>query len=467
MDNTTPAALRKAVNSIFLKAIWVTEIGFERCVFIEMPELMASNGQGTMATDGRVVYYHPSCLKWQAAFIEGVIVHEWLHGALMHPERFAVLPEKNHKVANIAMDAIVNAMCIEWGFKLPEGAIDMPEGRTHTFEQLYAKLMGKKKQGPEPQKGKGKGGDGQGESEGDQGGDSGGDSEGEGEGEGSGDKDDAGQDQEGEGKGGGDDEKEGDGDEEGKGKSGSGNSAKDAKPEPAKGPPKPTLGERDIHKAPSRGSQAEDKAAEERGNAAIVRAVATAKAHGKDPLGLGLAVAGWGESKVSWREQLAAYATQRSNEDWSYMKTNGSYAAMNVIVPGRYSKTIGDIIVVRDTSGSLYSRQKEVMTEVAGIITQCNPTRVIIIDCDAEVHRVLEFEPWMPLPTDALGGGGTDFRPAFEEVAKRYPDVGLMVFVTDLMGDFPSSPPPYPVIWCGIENGNLKPPFGDFVEVAD
>jgi predicted metal-dependent peptidase len=126
---------------------------------------------------------------------------------------------------------------------------------------------------------------------------------------------------------------------------------------------------------------------------------------------------------------------------------------------------MGDVIIVRDTRGSLMDKQAEIVAEAVAILSECRPTRTIIIDCDAQVHQVVEIGPGENMPTRALGGGGTDFRPVFTEVTKRQYQPEVMVFVTDLFGDFPDAPPGYPVLWALVGACNQVPPWGSHVVI--
>jgi len=438
MKYTTHPLIEVAVRRIVLEYPWLTELCFDRAdSFVENNTITASNGQGTMATDGVTVFYHPDVVKWPIKKLQGVCVHEWLHGALDHPKRLKGIPKKYRKYMNMAADDPINKMVIEWGLELPEGHVDLPWTTPEmTVPEIYARLI---ENLPEEE-----GEDEEGEPG--EGGDEGGEGDGEG-------KDEEGED---EGAGGGKpEEKPGKGKKPGR--SGSGT-------------PKPTLEPGDLRPPPAEVGPP-DKAKEEddanRKQAQLARIAAAAKQAGKLPAGLGMLVNDWLKPKVSWREKLASLSTQVTSQGWSYLKTNDSYRAVGAYVPGRRSRSLGDIVVVRDTSGSLCCKQGEVLAEVRGIIEQANPSRIILIDCDASVHRVMELEPTDAMPTDALGGGGTDFRPVFKLVEEKYPDTTSMVFITDLYGTFPENQPPYLVVWATIESGGQKPPFGEHVVIED
>jgi len=94
-------------------------------------------GLGTFATDGQSIRYDPTFAeKLTDEEITGVMAHEILHCALLHPFR---LGTRNMTQANIAMDYAINIELHKAGFKMPEGVIppDMQYDRM-AWEQIYA-----------------------------------------------------------------------------------------------------------------------------------------------------------------------------------------------------------------------------------------------------------------------------------------------------------------------------------------
>lgn len=107
--------------------------------------------------------------------------------------------------------------------------------------------------------------------------------------------------------------------------------------------------------------------------------------------------------------------------------------------------------------------------EMAGILEDVRPQRLVIMWCDAQVHRVDEVEEAQDLnhirAKGAPGGGGTSFEPVFDEINKMGITPDALVYLTDGYGSFPK-PVPYTVIWGNISPpGAVKYPFGDVVDV--
>jgi len=111
--------------------------------------------------------------------------------------------------------------------------------------------------------------------------------------------------------------------------------------------------------------------------------------------------------------------------------------------------------------------------EMNGICADLNPERLIIMWCDAHVHRVdeledvedlLEYKEVIDGDGGPGGGGGTSFVPVFEMVAEMGLQPDMLVYLTDMAGTFPKVEPDYPVIWGSIYPCDNQP-FGEVVHV--
>lgn len=379
--------ITRAVCRIFEFRPFLMEIGISMLEFVETEDC-AFHGVPTMATDGKKVFYHPAVLKaWPLHEIQGVIVHEWLHGALLHCHRYSKLNVQSKETYNIAADYVVNDMVAEFKFSLPADSLVCPSKyKGWAVEPIYYDLL-------KDRKGKSGGSTG-----------------------GGGDK-----------------------------------------------PGKATFGGGDLRDPPP-GTPVDTKGQEEQAMAQMVRLAKQAKQMGCCPAGLDIMVKDWLAPRVDWREQLCHLATICARSGWSYVRNHASYRAMNIYVPGRYSRELGDVVIVRDTSGSLYSKQDEVTAEARGALVLARPRKIVLMDCDASVHRVVELGIDDPLPPDVKGGGGTDFRPAFKKVKEMELNPVCLIYITDTCGTFPDEAPDYPVIWALIDcPPESAVPWGDRV----
>lgn len=93
----------------------------------------------TAATNGKIVYYNPDFLeKISEEERIFVITHEICHIAFNHIIRSK---NKNHKIWNIATDAIINAFLKKDGLKIVENAVDIEDAINYNAEELYEKLL--------------------------------------------------------------------------------------------------------------------------------------------------------------------------------------------------------------------------------------------------------------------------------------------------------------------------------------
>ena len=127
------------------------------------------------------------------------------------------------------------------------------------------------------------------------------------------------------------------------------------------------------------------------------------------------------------------------------------------------------VAVAVDTSGSIDNRQLQAfLSEVQSILLAYPHLVCHLYYADADVHGPYELAAHTSLPPP-VGGGGTDFRPFFTKLTQENSPwaTTLAVYLTDGYGDFPSEPPPFPVLWV-ITPGGLDSayfPFGETVRL--
>lgn len=226
-------------------------------------------------------------------------------------------------------------------------------------------------------------------------------------------------------------------------------------------------GGKDAHSAASERSEQE-------WTTAVAAGAAAAQAQGKLPAGTPLAeffnkVL---QPEVPWAEKIEAFFARKVGSgafDWR--RPDRRLIMRDIYAPGRSGHGAGTVVVAIDTSGSIYadpSLLKRFFTEMRGILDEVKPRRLLVMWIDAAVHAVDEVEEASDLTSlTPKGGGGTDFRPAFDWIAKEQLEPDALIYLTDGYGSFPSSAPSYPTLW-----GNISPelkdthyPFGEVVAV--
>jgi predicted metal-dependent peptidase len=177
------------------------------------------------------------------------------------------------------------------------------------------------------------------------------------------------------------------------------------------------------------------------------------------------------EEKVDWRSQFESYAMDIYKTVYRMNPPNKRSYHLGVIMPSIRGEHI-EVAVVVDTSYSQLAYIKKIYAELQHIFAAFDSYKIVVIECDSQVNAVYEYntgEDFGDLQPEAAGGGGTDFRPAFEYVEQNHPETNLMVFATDGYGSFPTEEPPYNVIW--LTAPNTLPissyPFGTAIVVDD
>lgn len=107
------------------------------------------------------------------------------------------------------------------------------------------------------------------------------------------------------------------------------------------------------------------------------------------------------------------------------------------------------LAVALDTSGSIDEGLLGRFTSEIAAMCVFNQRNLVLIIGDAAVHQITEID-WRDASCELsrikyTGGGGTDFRPLIEAAAEFEPDA--LVYLTDLYGEI-GDEPDFPVIWA-------------------
>ncbi len=175
---------------------------------------------------------------------------------------------------------------------------------------------------------------------------------------------------------------------------------------------------------------------------------------------------GWGNLPAEIRSELDAIAERRKPQiDWKRtlrLFASSGYRTEVVATNRRMSKRFGTfpgirirrkqrLAVVIDTSGSISDKVLEVFfREIHGIWK--NDAEVIVIECDAQVHRSYPYQG--KTPAAPKGGGGTAFDPALEWV--RDPSHGpfdACIYLTDGYAAEPETRTRCPLLWVVTADG--------------
>ena len=358
----------------------------------------------TMGVDGVSLFVNPKFVEEKSqAELCGVIAHECLHVALLHPTRRG---QRDPKKWNIATDHAVNlellkAIRADDGYlmELPDDCLADPQYEGMSADTIYNRLPDDK---------------------GDDGGDPG-------------------------------EDKGEDGDQPGDQPSNQpGNSPGD------------TGGCGEVFDAPADVSVEE---LEGEIKQKVVQAAHSARAQGKLPGNMESMIDDMLKPVVDWKSKLREHFERVFPSDYSWMRPNRRFLHEGLYLPGVEKDGTGHIVVGVDTSSSVSDDEiKQFISEINSICEDVVPEKVTVIYCHTNVWAVDEFEADEDFTVRPRRGGGTEFVPVFEEIEKRGIQPKALIYLTDLGCNGYPTTPSYPVIW-GATDRYSTPPFGEVIDV--
>jgi predicted metal-dependent peptidase len=387
-----------------------------------------------MATDGSRIVYNPAFVdQLKPAELEGTLAHEVMHCALGHQCRRG---SRDQGLWNEAADLAINPILTANGFTLPAGALIDPAFTNLSAEEIYARLLRKKTEG------------GSGSNQGQQQTNTG------------------------------------------------GGTANNPKATPNTPVPNPNL---DVSSQSASEPQGQTRggstapiparpggfgevmdATDEHGQAAspaeklrqehewsiaAEQALRSAKVCGHDPSGIERPLTESRQSQQDWRAILRDFVAATTPSDYRWTPPNRRYIASGLYLPSVERRGLGEIVIAVDTSGSIGKLELEQFAgEISAISEEAQPEAIHVVYCDATVQSTQEFTASEPVRLEPKGGGGTDFRPVFEWVAKNDLSPVCLVYLTDLCcHSFPETPE-YPVLW--VTDSRRTAPFGETVRIG-
>lgn len=196
----------------------------------------------------------------------------------------------------------------------------------------------------------------------------------------------------------------------------------------------------------------------------LQQAVEAGKAAGKVPGEIEALIAPIESATVAWEDELFTTVTTNTGEDRTYAKRNRRYAALDVLLPGKYGEKTGDIVFAIDCSGSTSDAMvARCANEVQRIMRALRPEKLHVLYFDTNVKKHEVYGPDDELDVRAYGRGGTMFSPIFEYVAEKGIEPQHVIVATDLYCDDYGPEPGYPVIWCVMDSNLDNAPWGKVI----
>jgi predicted metal-dependent peptidase len=399
---------------------------------------LVSGSVPTMATDGRRIAFNPAFVDGlKPSELEATLAHEVMHCALGHHCRRG---ERDPRLWNEAADLAINPILVGNGFTLPAGALIDPSFSDLSAEEIYARLLRDKnddsgsgsKQTPQ-QAGNGGGGASQKQQQPQNGQPPATSS------------DSATQ------------------KASSRGTLAPGPAQESSAPEPRPGGFGEVLDATDDQGHPA--SQAENSRQQHEWNIAADQAMRSAKACGNEPAQIERPLDESRESAQDWRALLRDFIAATTPSDYRWSPPNRRYIASGLYLPSVHRSGIGTVVIAVDTSGSIGRKELEQFAaEISAISDEAKPEAIYVVYCDAAVQSVQEFGSSEPVRLEPKGGGGTDFRPAFEWVESNGITPACLIYLTDLCCDSYPEPPQYPVLW--VTDSRRIAPFAETVRIC-
>lgn len=450
--------------------------GFYGCLAAYLGDPIPSDKTQTMATNGTSLFFNPDfVLGMSEAELRGVILHEVKHVALAHHAR---MKGRDARKWNEAADYAINPEILAQGERLPAGVLVDSAYLDMGAEAIYAaraqaERKAQEQQKPKPGDQQGQPGAGAGQGAPDQGKGSGQPQQG------------AGQPQQA-GQGSGQPGKPDTSSAPGKAAS-SGQPGNQGQPGNGGGAGQPGAGAGAAggagQGAPAPMSIGEiweaegDTAAEiDKWKIRVNEAAAIARRMhaGKLPGDMARIVEqAMQPAALDCREIFAAFINSMVSTDYSFSRPNRRLIGRGFYLPGQTIDGLEHVIWAVDTSGSIDQHMlANASSEIVAAFESGKIQRLTIIWADSAVRSVQEFERGDEITLRPKGGGGTNFRPTFDRIARDYADATAVVYLTDMETRDFGSDPGMPVLWAihGDEREfskfAAKAPFGQAAYVG-
>ena len=204
---------------------------------------------------------------------------------------------------------------------------------------------------------------------------------------------------------------------------------------------------------------------------AVMKSIKECKEYGSLPAFVEKEIAALQKIKRhNWKKDLKVFVNTvlTSKKRLSQKRVNRRLHDEDYILPGKKKSRNPKLLLVRDTSGSMYDDkvQAELLNEIIQISKSAS---VLVCDCDTRVHQTYEVRGEGDFKA-YKGGGGTSFEPAFEEAKKH--KVDGIVYLTDTDGSFPDKKDigkyASHTIWVTFDDSRdiaNKIPFGKHVNI--
>jgi len=201
----------------------------------------------------------------------------------------------------------------------------------------------------------------------------------------------------------------------------------------------------------------------EKANSELAKAAMAAKSCGNMPQSLQRMVDKLLEVPTPWYDILARCMTRKADNDYDWTVGDPYFFEENMFLPDLGGEAAGEIVLVKDESGSVSGREQDVFFgHFRRILQTCTPERVHVLHTSTRVGGVTTYAgDALPTKLPSIAYGGTDMGAGLAYAEEHYPNADAIIVLTD--GYTPwGSPGRLPVFWL-ITNRSRHADHGESI----
>ena len=184
-----------------------------------------------------------------------------------------------------------------------------------------------------------------------------------------------------------------------------------------------------------------------------------------------------GAAQIPWQDLLSRFMSGLRRSDFRSFPFNRRHLWRGICLPSVGTPGPEHLVAAIDTSGSMSDQLLSQILSELDRIKSVAESGLSIVECDHDIGRVREYEPWESSSLEFnrwqfTGRGGTSLRPPFEWLDRKIRHEGqvpdAMIYMTDGYGDFPDECP-IPTLWAVPESGldSERFPFGEVLRIPE
>jgi len=169
----------------------------------------------------------------------------------------------------------------------------------------------------------------------------------------------------------------------------------------------------------------------------MVEAAQRAKMMGKSPVGMERFFEKSLFPENNWRAILYKFINKSITQNSNFNRPNRRFISRGLYMPAKIRENM-DIVFAVDTSGSISEKMLgDFYRELITVRDSFANINITILTCDTEIHEVIVIKNHETPEIEMKGGGGTSFKEPFLWVEENKPNAKILIYLTDLYGDFP------------------------------